>query len=190
MRKDLVQDGKNPVYFCRFEDCIADPAKELDGIFRFLLDLDDLEGTNIQRRIIKACKKPESAGKVYEIKASTKIGNSQAKRYTAAQVAHVKETNASHLHYFGYASAPEGFPENTTSFVAFDSDRSQSLTDEYYGFRRENEKQIAKVLEISKDPTKVQRYNRNGEHIDLTNLPGFQMAPPMEEYYNKKFYDI
>jgi hypothetical protein len=49
MRRDLVQEGQNPVYFCRFEDCIADPAKELDGVFRFLLDLDDLEGTNIQR---------------------------------------------------------------------------------------------------------------------------------------------
>ena len=49
--KDCIDEGKNPIYLCRFEDFNANPAQELDKVFRFLLDLETLEGTNIQRRI-------------------------------------------------------------------------------------------------------------------------------------------
>lgn len=91
------------------------------------------------------------------------------------------------MHFFGYASAPESYPDNATSFVEFEKDRAQNLTDEYYGFRQENEKQIAKVLEISKDPTKVKHYKRTGEKIVMVDKVS-ALDFGFDTYYSKKFY--
>ena len=49
--KDCVTEGQNPIYFLRYEDLVKDQAKELKGLFRFLLDKDDLTGTNVLKRI-------------------------------------------------------------------------------------------------------------------------------------------
>lgn len=43
----------NSVYFLRFEDLISDPKSTLIGIFKYLLDADSLENTEIQYRINK-----------------------------------------------------------------------------------------------------------------------------------------
>ena len=40
-----------PVLFLRFEDMIMDPEPELRNIMRFMLGIDDLSGTNAERRI-------------------------------------------------------------------------------------------------------------------------------------------
>ena len=48
---DCITKAKNPIYFLRYEDLVNEPVKELEGLFKFLLDLDSLEGTNIQERI-------------------------------------------------------------------------------------------------------------------------------------------
>ena len=45
--KDCVTDKKNPIYFCRYEDLISNPTEELNGIFKFLLEKEDLSGTNV-----------------------------------------------------------------------------------------------------------------------------------------------
>jgi hypothetical protein len=45
--QDCVIDKKNPIYFCRYEDLLDNPQKELTSIFKFLLEKDDLEGTNV-----------------------------------------------------------------------------------------------------------------------------------------------
>ena len=40
-----------PVHFVRYEDVILSPAETYAQMFRFLLDLDDVSGTNAERRI-------------------------------------------------------------------------------------------------------------------------------------------
>ena len=49
--RHCTREGKNPIYICRYEDLVTDSKKELEGIMRFLLDIDDLSGTNCERRI-------------------------------------------------------------------------------------------------------------------------------------------
>lgn len=49
--KHCTKDGKNPIYFVRYEDLCLQPAEELVGMMKFLLDLGDLKGTNMERRI-------------------------------------------------------------------------------------------------------------------------------------------
>jgi len=51
--KDCVDEGLNPIYFLRFEDMISDKKTEIEKLFCFLLDLEDLVGTNVQRQIDK-----------------------------------------------------------------------------------------------------------------------------------------
>jgi hypothetical protein len=51
---DTLKNKKNPIYFMRFEDLLKDKRGEIENVFKFILDLDDLEGTNALRRIIAA----------------------------------------------------------------------------------------------------------------------------------------
>ena len=44
-------EGKNPMFICRFEDLLTDPKSELMQLFSFLLNVPDLTGTNCERRI-------------------------------------------------------------------------------------------------------------------------------------------
>jgi hypothetical protein len=44
-------ENRNPIYFVRYEDLVSNKEQELTNLFRFMLDADSLEGTNIQRRI-------------------------------------------------------------------------------------------------------------------------------------------
>jgi len=40
-----------PIYFFRFEDVLQNPREELQNLFKFILGLESLEGTVIERRI-------------------------------------------------------------------------------------------------------------------------------------------
>jgi len=40
-----------PVYFIKFEELVKEPKKQLQDVFKFLLNLDNLEGTVIEQRI-------------------------------------------------------------------------------------------------------------------------------------------
>ena len=48
---DSIEKEKSPIFFTRFEDLLSQPEKELTGLFKYLLDMDNLSGTNIERRI-------------------------------------------------------------------------------------------------------------------------------------------
>jgi hypothetical protein len=49
--KHCNKEGRNPIYITRYEDLVDQPEKELTDIFKFLLDMDDLTGTNAERRV-------------------------------------------------------------------------------------------------------------------------------------------
>jgi len=51
MIRHCTTEGKNPIYICRFEDLVKNSAEELEGVMKFLLDVDTLEGTNCARRL-------------------------------------------------------------------------------------------------------------------------------------------
>ena len=47
----MAEETKKPIYFFRFEDVLQDPRRELTNIFKFILGMDSIEGTVIERRI-------------------------------------------------------------------------------------------------------------------------------------------
>lgn len=49
--RHTTKEGKNPIYIVRYEDLCTHPTEELTGMMKFLLDMDDISGTNVERRI-------------------------------------------------------------------------------------------------------------------------------------------
>ena len=102
------------------------------GIMKFLLDVDDLSGTNCERRINEISKMGKDASQSYKLKATTGKFNVCKDKYTEKMIDHIKETNADLLYYFGYANHPT--EENPTAFFNFNEHKPEHLQ-KYYGFR-------------------------------------------------------
>jgi len=151
--EDLVDKKLNPVHFLRFEDLLADPVKELEGVMQFLLAEPTLEGMNVQKRIQEIVAKGPEASETYKTKSTTRQPNSQAARYTDAQKERISIQNSRFLHFFGYASAPEGHEPNPTGFFDFAADRNADLTSAYYQFRANNEFNLKKVTKGAQTQT-------------------------------------
>lgn len=47
----MAENTDRPIYFFRFEDILANPEHELRELFKFILGIDELEGTVIEKRI-------------------------------------------------------------------------------------------------------------------------------------------
>ena len=47
----VAETTDKPVYFFRFEDILANPERELRELFKFILGMDNLDGTVIEQRI-------------------------------------------------------------------------------------------------------------------------------------------
>ena len=79
---DLAKQRRIPILFLRFEDMLMDPEPQLRNIMRFLLGIDDLNGTNAERRVKEVINLGHQATQTYKLKQSTLRFNSQGKRYS------------------------------------------------------------------------------------------------------------
>jgi hypothetical protein len=52
----------------RYEDLILNQEEELTELFKFLLELDSLHGTNIERRIKEVVNAGEEQNRLYKLK--------------------------------------------------------------------------------------------------------------------------
>jgi hypothetical protein len=138
------KEGQNPIYITRYEDLVNNPRKELEGIFKFLLDVDSIEGTNAERRLDQIMAMGADAAKSYATKQTTGKFNAHRSKYTDSQIDRIRERNAELLYYFGYANHPD--QENHTAFFEFKDHKPEHL-EQFYGYRKDNEKflkQLAK----------------------------------------------
>lgn len=143
MIDDCTKNGKNPIYIVRYEDLVNDSKAEMEGVMKFLLDVDTLEGTNCMRRLEQMAAMGSKAGTSYKLKSTTGKFNVNAPMYTDAQMEFIKETNAEFLYLFGYSNHPN--EENRTAFFNFDSHKPEHV-EKYYGFRKINEDSIKKLV--------------------------------------------
>jgi len=140
MLKHCNEDNENPIFVVRYEDLVANPRQELEGIYKYLLDLDDLKGTNAERRLDQIMAMGSGAASTYATKTTTGKFNAHASKYTPAQVELIQTLNADHLYYFGYANHPT--EENSTAFFNFKDHKPEHLA-KYYGFKKDNERHTA-----------------------------------------------
>ena len=61
----VAEDSSKPVYFFRFEDVLENPREELTKLFKFILAMDSLEGTVIERRIEDVLKMDKKSTQAY-----------------------------------------------------------------------------------------------------------------------------
>ena len=79
--------------------------------------MEDIEGTNIERRIGEVIAMGANASRVYQTKASTGTFNTHAHRYTKEQMDLMTHEMADLLYFFGYSNFEE---ESPTNFFQFD----------------------------------------------------------------------
>lgn len=101
----------------RYEDLCQNPQEELEGIMKYLLDLESLEGTNAGRRIEQLKSLGDGATSTYQLKRNPRAFNQSNDRYTAEQKAYVSKTMKKWIHFFGY-NEHEG--NETTGFFKYD----------------------------------------------------------------------
>lgn len=66
-----VIEKRNPIYFIRYEDLILNKEAELIELFKFILELNSLEGTNIEKRIKQVIQAGQDNATLYKLKQST-----------------------------------------------------------------------------------------------------------------------
>ena len=73
-----------PTVFVRYEDLCNDPEPEYYKILKYVLGLNDLQGTNAERRIKDVLAKGTKATETYSLKDTSKKYNSSLHYYTDA----------------------------------------------------------------------------------------------------------
>ena len=154
-----------PMLFLRFEDMLMDPEPELYNIMRFLLGVNDLTGTNAERRIKEVIAMGHSATQgTYKLKQSTLKFNSQSKRYTEEQQKWVGEQLAEFNHTFGYAKHPD-YPDNKTGFFEYAADEPMASKMNLY--KRMNENNIQWVTQLDDEDMKMFKYQLSDPKKDV-----------------------
>ena len=97
-----ARERKSPILFVRFEDLIANPRPSLESTLRFLLSLEDLEGTNAARRLDQVLQQDRSATTVYTLKDSTLKPSQSYKNYTPAQLDYIRTELSEMLQFFEF----------------------------------------------------------------------------------------
>ena len=71
--KDAIDQmaSRVPTLFIRYEDLRVDPTKTLGEVYKFLLELDTLEGTNVERLIKEVTDQGHSVSHPYKQKYDT-----------------------------------------------------------------------------------------------------------------------
>jgi len=166
-------------YFVRFEDMLLKPEQELEDMFKFILDLEDLEGTNVQRRIKEVIAMGAKAAALpnYKLKKDTGKFTANMKRYNEEELSYIKEHFGHMLYFFGYTNHPE--ESHATEIFNFDEHTPENL-ERFNGFRKFNAEAIKDVTKV---PRKKYDYPVNQ---DFGNFPMF--TPQFLEHVQKPGY--
>ena len=79
--KDCIEDEVNPIHIIRFEDLCDDTPSEVTSMMKFCLEMEDLTGTNMERRINAIREMGAKATNTYKLKAHSKNKEFNVKRY-------------------------------------------------------------------------------------------------------------
>ena len=112
---DKAENTNQLVYFFRFEDVIKNPKDEITKVLQFVLGMEDVEGTVLEKRIEETLKGDPSKNKTYTSKKSTGVANMA--QYTQEMLDYSAKVNEEVFHIFGYAK--DDREDNTTPWVDY-----------------------------------------------------------------------
>lgn len=96
----IAETTDKPVYFFRFEDILSQPEEELKNLFKFILGMEDIEGTVIERRIQDVMNMGSKKNQVYKPRQGGT--NRNLANYSPQQIEFTKNYNEDLFHIFGY----------------------------------------------------------------------------------------
>lgn len=143
---------------------VNDAKNTYEGIFKFLLEIDNIEGTNAQRRIDEVVKAGRSATQTYKFKETTGQLNASAKRYTQEQQKFIKDELGDLLYFFGYSNIDE---DSYSNFYQFD-EHTEERRALHNGFKKVNEESLQEVLAR---PRVYKNYSHNLNRDMLELMP-------------------
>ena len=130
-----MDEPKIPTYVIRFEDLLTDTKNTLLGLFRFLLNEKDLEGTLIEA-MIEHHTESKTLKQVYKPRKGKANGNAHI--YTESQIKELKREAGQLLKRLGYVD--EGTEStNKTGYYADDEDIEFSIENQWKKFERNGE---------------------------------------------------
>lgn len=92
------------------------PKRELSNLMKFILGMDSLEGTVIEKRIEDVVSMGSKSTQVYKPRSGG--SNKNLANYTSDQLKYQSETNEDLIHFFGYV-VDEKNPENNTPYFDY-----------------------------------------------------------------------
>lgn len=134
-------------------------------MMKFLLNLEDIQGTVAEKRVDEVLAKGASATQTYKLKATTGVANANASMYTDEQIKVIRDNMAEWLYFFGYAKHPD--QENPTGFFEFEEHKPE-LLEKFNGFRQLNEEGIKAV-----NSGEVKQYQINNKERTFNLFEGF-----------------
>ena len=179
--RQFQKEKVNPIYIVRYEDLVQSPRETLKGLFEFLLEDEDLEGSNAVRRIEQVLSKGKSATVTYSLKSTTGKFNYNRGMYSDELYNLLKEELSEMIHYFGYAKVEH--EDNFTGFFEYENQTEEQLAN-YYQFRRDNQENMKEIL----DPKRVVKtfVHNETETFDVLDEEDFaNTCVPAREYARK-----
>lgn len=132
-----------PTYYIRYEDLVLNPEPVLMELFAFLLDVESIEGTLVEKRIKDYVAKGNKNGSVYKLKADpAKNLSRNAGMYTDAQFEFIKAECRDFLYYFSYTDHPDAsLQDPNTTFFTYEKETKhddRKLTTTFGAYKRVN----------------------------------------------------
>jgi len=128
-------DKSVPSYIFRYEDLVLNPEPILQDCFKFLLDVDSIEGTVLEARIKKIAGQDLQSKSVYGLKNTTRKFNRNADMYNEDLMKELKEILKDYNLFMGYSNISKGEDDSTTFFnyeeSEIDSESIKSVANRY-----------------------------------------------------------
>jgi hypothetical protein len=163
------------IHFLRYEDLMGDKEKTLTDLLCFILDVDSIEGTVVEKRIKEVVGRGAEAGIVFKPKSD--IHN----RHTAKfQVGHLKMMGtilADYIYTFGYVAHPE--KENSYGFWKHEAHLAEKL--ELYEKFRDLNKEHSEWGVQNADKIKDIQFNINDAAKKWELLTGPELANVLQQ---------
>lgn len=167
---DVAENTNKPVYFFRFEDILAKPEEELRELFKFILNMDDIEGSVVEQRITDVMGMGAKKNQTY--KPRTGGTNRNMHNFLPEQLDYTKTTNEEIFHTFGYVKDDERIPENNTPFLDYEGKASLASVNKTNYFRELNKMAMEKRKRI---PDGVRAMPEDKIHVGANAPGGFSM---------------
>ena len=153
--------------------------------------MDDLTGTNAERRVNEVIAKGKKATQSYSLKDSTLKFNANSKRYNKEQQETVKKNMQKMLYYFGYMKNPNN-PDSEAATAFYEQDKHDPELLKTHGkFRSDNEESIKYVANAGREQMKNFQYQclDMKKEVDLYSVDMAKTATiPLIDYTQKLLY--